>query len=298
MKRPLHPSSSSSSSSSEPAPPLVLPPTSLPICSYESRIKALLKSHPALVLTSSTGSGKTTYLPSYALSSLPGPGGVACTQPRRVACTSVASYVASRVGCAVGDGVGYNVRFDRKAGPSTLITYLTDGMLLRDACTSSEASRLLSRYKCVVIDEAHERSLATDVIIPIVKQAMLARNYDRNVKSDADIEGQGSDVKKLRRMARKMKAPKLRVVVMSATISTGLFAEYFGAEVLAVPGRTHRVDVCYLKAPARDVVEACVEACARLHEAYGEGGDILCFLPGQEEILEAVAGIKKILERR
>ena len=220
-----------------------------------------------------------------------------CTQPRRVACTSVASYVARRAGVTLGKDVGYNVRFDRRCDVSTSILYQTDGMLLRDACTGGGFGRLLGRYRCIVVDEAHERSIATDVIIPIVRQAMLARNYNRNVKSDKDVEECGADVRALRKLARKRKVPPLTVVVMSATITADVFAEYFGAAKLEVPGRTFGVDVCYLAEPASDYVEACVEACLRLHGAYEEG-DILCFLPGQEEIREALYGVRRGLEVR
>ena len=301
----------------ETTPVFRMPDSSLPICSYKKQIQAALGSSDSLILTSSTGSGKTTHVPFFIHELMPRRT-IAVTQPRRVACTSVAAYTASQVGtgeffpsrpfntgtllnssllasphnnltrpvCAeLGSGVGYNVRFSRRYGPSTKVLYQTDGMLLRECTSSSPISRLFHKYGCVVIDEAHERSVGSDVILSLVRQAQKARNYNRGIKNDDDIEGEGEEVKSMRKVVRKLKIKPLKVVVMSATISTSLFASFFNARVIDVPGRTHRVDVVYLSESVDDYIVACAEAMARLHKTYDEG-DILCFLPGADEINE------------
>ena len=123
---------------------------------------------------------------------------IGCTQPRRVAAVSVAQRVAEEMRAELGELVGYSVRFDEKCGPKTRVKYLTDGMLLREAMTDP----LLSRYSVVILDEAHERTLHTDVLFAVVKKIQLER-------------------------------PALKVVVMSATLDAGAFAEYFGGIIVA-----------------------------------------------------------------
>ncbi|GMH78802.1 hypothetical protein TrST_g8145 [Triparma strigata] len=282
-----------------------LPPSSLPIIPYHSKIVASLDKNDCCVLTSSTGSGKTTTVPfliykEHRLFKEHSKLKVTCTQPRRVACTSVASYVSSLCSVPLGTLIGYNIRFDNCTTPQTVISYQTDYMLLRSS--SSSYGRLFPEYGCIIIDEAHERSLGSDFVCSLVKQAMIARNYPRFLKDDSDITSLSSEIKSLRRIVRKRKLPPLKVIVMSATISSETFSKYFStpnmqAKVLSIPGKTHRIDVCYLSEACEDFVEGCVEASLRLHCSYEEG-DILCFLPGREEIDSAVYMLRKLLKER
>jgi len=133
----------------QPIPPL--PTSKLPINAYKSKIQSTLLTSRTLILTSSTGSGKTTHVPFYASEMYP-KSRISVTQPRRVACTSVATYVSNLLSVELGTSVGYSVRFDHKCSPSTLVTFQTDGMLLRE-CTSGSKGRAFGNYDVVVVDE-------------------------------------------------------------------------------------------------------------------------------------------------
>ncbi|GMH71318.1 hypothetical protein TrRE_jg9710 [Triparma retinervis] len=246
-------------------------------------------------------SGKTTHVPFYISQCLPGKR-IAVTQPRRVACTSVARYVCGLLGVAVGDEVGYSVRFDRMFGERTVVKYCTDGMMLREATVGGGRTeggkrggevrlggRLFCNYDVVIVDEAHERSVGTDVVIGLLRDAQKARNG--KCSKDAD-EGD----KEMRRQARRLKLGPLKVVIMSATIATDMFSQYFdNCPVINVPGRSHAVDVLYTKEPVEDYVRAAVDTIVKIVRETKEGKDVLAFLPGQEEIDDAVDMVKKQL---
>jgi pre-mRNA-splicing factor ATP-dependent RNA helicase DHX15/PRP43 len=147
--------------------------------------------------------------------------------------------------------VGYTIRFEDVSSPSTILRFMTDGMLLREAMSDP----VLSRYSCIMLDEAHERTLSTDVLMGLLKEVMLKR-------------------------------PDLKVVVMSATMDAAKFQAYFsGAPMLKVPGRTHPVEIFYTPEPERDYVEAAVRTTIQIHQ-HESRGDILLFLTGEEEIEE------------
>ena len=205
-----------------------------------------------LVLVGETGSGKTTQIPQFVLfDDLPhfNKKQVACTQPRRVAAMSVAQRVAEEMDVNLGAEVGYNIRFEDNTSPSTILKYMTDGMLLREAMNDHN----LSRYSIVILDEAHERTLATDILMGLLKQVAERR-------------------------------PDLKIVIMSATLDAQKFQRYFdNAPLLTVPGRTHPVDVFYTQAAEKDYVEAALRTVVQIHAYEGEG-DILLFLTGEEEI--------------
>jgi pre-mRNA-splicing factor ATP-dependent RNA helicase DHX15/PRP43 len=205
-----------------------------------------------LVFVGETGSGKTTQIPQFVLyDDVPQLHGkmVACTQPRRVAAMSVAQRVAQEMDVELGEEVGYSIRFEEKAGPKTILKYMTDGMLLREAMTDNT----LSRYSVLILDEAHERTLATDILMGLLKEVAIRR-------------------------------PDLKIVIMSATLDAAKFQKYFGnAPLLAVPGRTHPVEVYYTTEPERDYVEAAIRVVKQIHLTEPEG-DILVFLTGEEEI--------------
>lgn len=216
----------------------------------------MFHSSQILVFVGETGSGKTTQIPQFILFDdmphLNGRKQVACTQPRRVAAMSVAKRVADEMDVQLGQEVGYNIRFEDKTGPNTILKYMTDGMLLREAMNDHD----LNRYSCIILDEAHERTLATDILMGLLKEVALRR-------------------------------PDLKIVIMSATLDAQKFQGYFNdAPLLAVPGRTHPVEIFYTPEPERDYVEAALRTVLQIHATEPEG-DILLFLTGEEEIEDA-----------
>lgn len=208
-----------------------------------------------LVFVGETGSGKTTQIPQFVLfDDLPHTQRklVACTQPRRVAAMSVAQRVANEMDVTLGDEVGYNIRFEDVTSSKTILKYMTDGMLLREAMNDNN----LQRYSTIILDEAHERTLATDTLMGLLKDVALRR-------------------------------PDLKIVIMSATLDAQKFQTYFNhAPLLAVPGRTHPVEIFYTPEPERDYAEAAIRTVLQIHAGEPEG-DILLFLTGEEEIEDA-----------
>ena len=226
---------------------------------------------------------------------------IAVTQPRRVAASTVARRVAAERGSALGGEVGYAVRFVDATSPSTRIKFLTDGMLLREALLDP----LLSRYGAVLLDEAHERTVQTDVLFGLVKAAQEKRRRRKKVVAAAEEEEDDDDEGEREGGG----AGPLKVVVMSATLDAASAARYFGsrasgakeeggeegaakgaatpARVVLVPGRAHPVEVRYLPAPEPSYVDAALRAVLQVH-AEEQPGDVLVFLTGQDEI-EALA---------
>lgn len=215
----------------------------------------MFQSTQILVFVGETGSGKTTQIPQFVLfDDLPQSQGkmVACTQPRRVAAMSVAQRVADEMDVALGEEVGYSIRFEDRTSSKTIMKYMTDGMLLREAMNDHN----LSRYSTIILDEAHERTLATDILMGLLKEVVGRR-------------------------------PDLKLVIMSATLDAQKFQRYFNdAPLLAVPGRTHPVEIFYTPEPERDYVEAALRTVLQIHATEPEG-DILLFLTGEEEIEDA-----------
>lgn len=181
---------------------------------------------------------------------------VACTQPRRVAAMSVAERVANEMDVKLGEEVGYSIRFEDKTSSKTILKYMTDGMLLREAMHDHD----LKRYSTIILDEAHERTMATDVLMGLLKEVVLRR-------------------------------PDMKLIIMSATLDAQKFQRYFSdAPLLAVPGRTHPVEIFYTPEPEQDYVEAAIRTVLQIHATEPEG-DILLFLTGEEEIEDAVRKI-------
>ncbi|CAB9524117.1 splicing factor ATP-dependent RNA helicase [Seminavis robusta] len=245
----------------------------LPVFKFRSEFCDKIKNHEVVLVTSETGSGKSTQIPQYVLdmTSLTRAFAICVTQPRRVAAITVASRVAKERNCRLGSEVGYRVRFDDKTNPSTKLIYATDGMLLRQAMLDP----LLSAYSVILLDEAHQRSLQTDVLFGACKRAMEAR-------------------KKSQGKAKNL--PPLKVVVMSATLDIETFLAFFqGAETIKIPGRQYPVQIIYTKEPQEDYIDAALCATLQIHED-SEEGDILVFLPGQEEIEDLALLLKSHLD--
>ncbi|CAK4066902.1 unnamed protein product [Aphanomyces euteiches] len=229
---------------------------SLPIYAWKKNILDTLRKHRVVILVGETGSGKTTQVPQYILEShMTAPNKrIAVTQPRRVAAITVAQRVATEMGSTIPDGpVSYCVRFDDTTTKATKLKFMTDGMLVREALLFPD----LSGYSVIVLDEAHERSLQTDILFGIVKRALKVRN-------------------------------DLRVVVMSATLDVELFQNFFSDSqpaVLRIPGRMHPVDIFYTLKALPDYLDAVLITTLQIHlDEKDNTGSILVFLTGQEDI--------------
>jgi pre-mRNA-splicing factor ATP-dependent RNA helicase DHX16 len=230
----------------------------LPIYAYRELLLDAIKEHQILVIEGETGSGKTTQIPQYlheaGYSKL---GKIGCTQPRRVAAMSVAARVAAEMDVKLGHEVGYSIRFEDCTSDSTVVKYMTDGMLLREFLGDPD----LASYSVVMVDEAHERTLSTDVLFGLVK-----------------------DIARFR--------PDIKLLISSATLDAQKFSDYFdGAPIFRIPGRRFPVDILYTKAPEADYLEASVVTVLQIHVTQPPG-DVLVFLTGQEEI-EAAEEILK-----
>ncbi|CAK9295337.1 unnamed protein product [Gordionus sp. m RMFG-2023] len=227
---------------------------SLPIYSYRQELLDAIEQHQILIVEGETGSGKTTQIPQYLYEAGYTSNDtkvIGCTQPRRVAAMSVAARVAKETSFRLGNKVGYSIRFEDCTTPgTTIIKYMTDGILLREFLNTPD----LSEYNVLIIDEAHERTLHTDILFGLVK-----------------------DVARFR--------PDLKLLISSATLDAQKFSQFFDdAPIFRIPGRRYPVDIYYTKAPEADYLEACVITALQIHVTQPVPGDILVFLSGQEEI--------------
>ena len=235
-------------------------PADLPITPRIGEIVELVRRHQVVIVAGETGSGKTTQLPKACLLAGVGArGGIVHTQPRRLAARTVASRIATELGVELGAEVGYAVRFSDQTSARTVIKVVTDGLLLNEI----QRDRTLKRYACVIVDEAHERSLNVDFILGCLKFT-LARRRD------------------------------LKVIVTSATIDVAAFADYFdGAPVVEVSGRGYPVETVYVppdEGPESALVD-CVERIAR--DLPVGRRDILVFQSGEREIFDNAHLLKK-----
>ncbi|KAG0165145.1 DEAH-box ATP-dependent RNA helicase prp22 [Apophysomyces sp. BC1034] len=223
---------------------------SLPIFKLRTSLVQAIRENQMLVVVGDTGSGKTTQMTQYlAEEGFANRGRIGCTQPRRVAAMSVAKRVAEEVGCRVGQEVGYTIRFEDCTSPDTRIKYMTDGMLLRECLIDPE----MSQYSVVILDEAHERTISTDVLFGLLKRAAKRR-------------------------------PDLKLIITSATLDADKFATYFNnCPIFTIPGRTYPVEVLYTKDPESDYLDAALITVMQIHLSEPPG-DVLLFLTGQEEI--------------
>ncbi len=231
---------------------------SLPIYAYRNSLLEAIRDHQVIIIEGETGSGKTTQIPQYLFedgyTKIDGvKKKIGCTQPRRVAAMSVSARVAQEMGYKLGNEVGYSIRFEDCTSERTVIKYMTDGMLLREFLNEPD----LESYSCIIIDEAHERTLHTDILFGLVK-----------------------DIARFR--------PDLKLLISSATMDCEKFSAFFdGAPIFRIPGRRYPVDIFYTKQPEADSLQAVVITVFQIHITQALG-DILVFLTGQEEI-EAAA---------
>ncbi|XP_063060476.1 probable ATP-dependent RNA helicase DHX40 isoform X2 [Engraulis encrasicolus] len=237
----------------------------LPIYQFKKELVKAVKDNIFLVVTGETGSGKTTQLPQYLYHAGIWKGGkIAVTQPRRVAAITVAQRVSQEMGLRLGEEVGYQVRFDDCTSKNTIIKYMTDGCMLREIL----ADPVLTQYSVVILDEAHERSLNTDILIGLLKKTMSkGGSHGRSVP--------------------------LKVVVMSATLETEKLSSFLGhCPVFSIPGRTFPVTETFLNligpkdTESSAYIKEVVKVALDVH-TNERAGDILVFLTGQSEIQKA-----------
>lgn len=239
----------------------------LPVFKLRNHILYLVESYQTVVIVGETGCGKSTQIPQYLAEAGWTAEGrvVGVTQPRRVAAVTVAGRVADERGAVLGHEVGYCIRFDDCTDPlATRIKFLTDGMLVREMMVDP----LLTKYSVIMLDEAHERTLYTDIAIGLLKKIQKKRG-------------------------------DLRLIVASATLDAEKFRDFFNQNetsdpardtcvTLTVEGRTFPVDIFYLQSPVPDYIKATVDTVVKIHQTEGDG-DILAFLTGQEEVETVVS---------
>lgn len=222
----------------------------LPAFAVREDLLRVIRDNQVVIVVGETGSGKTTQLTQFLYEDGYGERGmIGCTQPRRVAAMSVAKRVSEEMDCKLGSTVGYAIRFEDCTSKETVIKYMTDGVLLRESLNEQD----LDRYSVVIMDEAHERALNTDVLMGLFKK-VLARRRD------------------------------LKLIVTSATMNSKKFSEFYGgAPEFIIPGRTFPVDVMFHRSPVEDYVDQAVQQVLAIHVSMGPG-DILVFMTGQEDI--------------
>ncbi|XP_011027723.1 PREDICTED: probable ATP-dependent RNA helicase DHX35 [Populus euphratica] len=245
----------------------------LPVYKYRTAILYLVETHATTIIVGETGSGKTTQIPQYLKEAGWADGGrvIACTQPRRLAVQTVASRVAEEMDVKLGEEVGYTIRFEDVTNPAaTMIKFLTDGVLLREIMDDP----LLTKYSVIMVDEAHERSISTDILLGLLKKIQRRR-------------------------------PELRLIISSATIEAKSMSDFFQTSkkhresedqefvprkvpaILSVEGRGFNVHIHYVVEPVSDYVQATVSTVLSIHEQE-PAGDILVFLTGQDDIDAAI----------
>ncbi|KAJ6853368.1 pre-mRNA-splicing factor ATP-dependent RNA helicase DEAH10 [Iris pallida] len=265
---------------------------SLPIAAVEKRLVDEVRKNDTLIIVGETGSGKTTQLPQFLFNAGYCADGkvIGITQPRRVAAVTVAKRVAEECNVNLGQKVGYSIRFEDETSSTTRIKYMTDGLLVREALLDP----FLSRYSIIIVDEAHERTVHTDVLLGLLKNVQHARSqsmlkqqsFDRlngknPVISDKEVKNQGISGLKACQHA---KCAPLKLVIMSASLDARGFSEYFGgAKAVHIQGRQYPVDILYTYHPEPDYLDATLITIFQIH-LEGGPGDILAFLTGQEEI--------------
>ncbi|GLB36636.1 putative helicase associated domain (HA2) Add an annotation [Lyophyllum shimeji] len=222
----------------------------LPAFACREELMKVIRENQVIIVVGETGSGKTTQLAQFLYEDgYCSFGLVGCTQPRRVAAMSVAKRVSEEMECKLGTTVGYAIRFEDCTSAETKIKYMTDGVLLRESLNEGD----LDRYSVIILDEAHERSLSTDVLMGLLRK-VLSRRRD------------------------------LKLIVTSATMNAEKFSNFYGnAPTYTIPGRTFPVEIFHAKTPCEDYVDSSVKQILQIHLSLPPG-DILVFMTGQEDI--------------
>ena len=259
--------------------------SSLPIVGMEQEIMEAVSENDVVVLCGETGCGKTTQVPqflyeggySFVTKETGKKGIIGVTQPRRVAAVSTATRVAEEVGCKIGRTVGYHVRYDRRVSDQTEVQFMTDGILLREV----QEDFLLNKYNVLVIDEAHERSLNTDVLL-----GMLSRVVSLRRQMHDETQNESPSVM------------PLKLIIMSATLRIGDFVDNKKLfrdppPVINVQARQYPVAVHFQKkTELEDYVGAAYKKTCQIHRKLPDGG-ILVFLTGQREVETLCSKLRK-----
>ncbi|MFW5853978.1 MAG: ATP-dependent RNA helicase HrpA [Thermodesulfobacteriota bacterium] len=229
----------------------------LPIVAKRQDIIEAVSKNRVVVISGETGSGKTTQIPKFCLEAGRGiDGKIGCTQPRRIAAMTVASRIAEELGEDLGRSVGYKIRFQDQTGDDAFIKIMTDGILLAEA----QNDRWLNEYDTIIVDEAHERSLNIDFVLGVLKD-LVHRRKD------------------------------LKLIITSATIDTEKFSKAFDdAPIIEVSGRMYPVEVRYTAPSSSNEdqthVDLAVSAMDKLQQESPYGGDVLIFMPTEQDIRE------------
>ncbi|MBF0437514.1 MAG: ATP-dependent RNA helicase HrpA [Magnetococcales bacterium] len=248
-------------------------PDDLPVAEHRQEIALAISKHPVTIVCGATGSGKTTQLPKICLElGLGSAGMVGVTQPRRIAARSIANYLRQDLISPIERLVGHKIRFNDHTAPETLIKVMTDGILLAEI----QKDRFLNRYETILVDEAHERSLNIDFLLGCLKQILPRR-------------------------------PEFKVIISSATLDAEKFSRHFhNAPVIEVSGRTYPVETRYrplmiendseendLEEVEEQSMETAIIAAVEELSKPGMHGDILVFLPGEQQIREIGETLQK-----
>ena len=241
---------------------LIASRAALPVGLVRSKILKTVEDNQICIIIGETGSGKTTQIPQFLHEA--GYKKVVCTQPRRIAAISVAQRVAFEMDSRCGNLVGYKVRFDNKTSERTEVEFVTDGMMLKEMATDPD----ISDIGAIMIDEAHERSLATDILLGLLKDLCRRRK-------------------------------ELKVIIASATVEAQKFSDFFWqAPILTVSGRTFDVEISYAADPLPDYPAAAAQMAVEVHLSRPLPGDILIFLTGQEDIERCEQQIHELMREQ
>ncbi|KAK8805865.1 hypothetical protein WA158_002521 [Blastocystis sp. Blastoise] len=250
----------------------------LPIYQYRNQLLYVIEKYQVIIIVGETGCGKSTQIPQYLYEAGWASGGrcIAVTQPGALSTVGIATRVSQEVGCTLGSDVGYSVRFDNQyTNDGTRIKFLTDHMLLREIYYNP----LLSQYSVVMIDEAHDRTIYTDILLAYLKQL-------------------------------RKKRPDLKIIISSATIKAKIFKRYFDIDdsipageenkvskedsiIVGIQQRQYDIDIFYSEEPVPNYVEAAANLCIRILNEEYKYGDILIFLPDIYTVDECMHIIKE-----
>ncbi|CAF0966759.1 unnamed protein product [Rotaria sordida] len=254
----------------------------LPIAAYRTHILYLLEKYRTLIIVGETGSGKSTQIPQYLLESGWTRNGklICMTEPRRLATIQLAQRIADEKDVLLGKEIGYRIRFeDVYSSGLTQILIMTEGLLLRELMYDP----LLTRYNVIIIDEAHERAIQTDLLLGLLKKIQKRRRDLRLIITSATI-----DCERLRAFFEHQTSSISKNLNQSEENNNDDEEKLNECFILSVEGRSYPVEIYNTTETVPDYCKACVDTCIQIHEneKYNEQGDILCFISGQDDVLK------------